>query len=158
MTVQMRKNLAEYERRALQLKFRGFGAPSALSASPTPRARLGSGARRERHLAPFGASGSVSDDDVICFGLDRRLASVYVAPITVECCPCLTTKNRYLFVLRISDVCKPYPSRGMCRWLTPAERFSLQGFSPLLVEHFGNEGLAVQASGNAYPVPLVLAA
>ena len=61
-------------------------------------------------------------------------------------------------MVRIGDLGLPYGQRTICRWLTPAERFGLQGFAPMSVQHFSSEGLAVQAAGNAYPVPLVIAA
>ncbi|CAK0862797.1 unnamed protein product, partial [Prorocentrum cordatum] len=123
---------------------------------PTPRDSLTDQMRK--NLSEYERSGEVVDDDVVCFGLDRRLASVYAAPITHNCAPCLTTKNRYLFVVRIGDLSLPYGQRTMCRWLTPAERFGLQGFAPNTVQHLSSEGLAVQAAGNACPVPLVIAA
>eukprot|EP00959_Pyramimonas_sp_CCMP1952_P437774 9165189-Pyramimonas_sp.AAC.1 len=44
------------------------------------------------------------------------------------------------------------------RLLTPVERFGLQGLPLNSVKDLPSESLALKASGNAYPAPMVIAA
>ena len=52
----------------------------------------------------------------------------------------------------------PDAEREFFRFFQPTERLALQGFDPEIILDFPNPKLAVKAAGNAYPVPLIIAA
>ena len=96
-------------------------------------------------------------EDVFVFPLDRADDKVFKRQVCLNCTPTLTTCNTYLFV---SDarIDAEDAERAYFRFLLPEERFVLQGFPGGIAKHFPTKGLQLQASGNAYPVPLMAAA
>ena len=69
-----------------------------------------------------------------------------------ESCPTFTCGNKFLFVM-LAD---PEEQRYF-RFLIAPERYSMQGKPPEMCRWLGNVQLAFKASGNAYPVPLIIA-
>ena len=67
--------------------------------------------------------------------------------------------NTYIFVLALHTGVKDKPDheREFFRFLLPAERLVAQGFPKGLRHELQSSSLAVKASGNAYPVPLIIA-
>ena len=63
-----------------------------------------------------------------------------------------------MMVLSVADVLDRVPDeeRRFFRKLEPTERFAVQGFAPEIVVALG-EQLAGKASGNAYPIQLIIA-
>ena len=108
----------------------------------------------EKTLAQDLKAGKLAADDVVCFAADRAQGKVFKQRYSVNIVPTLTTHNRYLFVLTL-DFKKSDSKRGFFRWLHNRERMKLQGF----VEDYADklDSLALTASGNAYPVPLLCA-
>lgn len=100
-------------------------------------------------------TGEVGNDDIVIFPLDRAEGKVYVRRFSKNCCPTLTTTNKYLFVASM-DFGKQESQQRFWRFLHPSERMLLQGFPSSVLEGC-SDALRVQGSGNAYPVPLMLA-
>lgn len=102
----------------------------------------------------------VKDNDVnpraiLVFPLDRASGKTYARRYSINICPTLTCANRYLFVASM-DFAKPPEERKLWTFLHPSERMVLQGFNKDTLA--GTSGsLRVQASANAYPVPLLMA-
>jgi len=69
-----------------------------------------------------------------------------------DSCPTFTCGNKTLFVM----MADPEEQRYF-RFLTAPERYSMQGKPPEMCRWLGNVKLAFKASGNAYPVPLIIA-
>ena len=90
---------------------------------------------------------------VVVFHADRNKDKTFSTTYMKDCCPTLTTNNRYLFVLSVPDILKPKPK--FRRLLEPKERLLLQGFDSHLQEEFDSDNLVLKATGNAYPVPLI---
>jgi len=91
--------------------------------------------------------------------LDRAANKVYKQGITIDLCPTLTTKNRFIFLLSVDCVIADLPDseRDLFRWLMTSERLALQGFPPEILADFEDPDLGVFAAGNAYPIPLIIA-
>ena len=72
--------------------------------------------------------------------------------------PTLTTHNDYLFVFSVSDVVTNVEdsSRQVFRFLTGPERLILQGFPAKVALKLPQKKLTF-ASGNSYPIPLIVA-
>ena len=100
-------------------------------------------------------TGEVGKDDIVIFPLDRAEGKVYVRRFSKNCCPTLTTTNKYLFVASM-DFGKQESQQRFWRFLHPSERMLLQGFPSSVLEGF-SDALRVQGSGNAYPIPLMVA-
>lgn len=64
--------------------------------------------------------GEVNKDDILVFPLDRAENKVYKRKFTVNCCPTLTTVNKYLFVASM-DLHLPEKKRRAFRFLHPSE-------------------------------------
>jgi len=62
-----------------------------------------------------------------------------------------------LFLLSADDIALLSHRREIFRWLHPAERLGLQGFSPRLSLKLKTAHLITKAAGNAYPTPLMAA-
>ena len=101
--------------------------------------------------------GSLSKDDIVCFPLDRADGKIYKRQICIDRVPTLTTSNSYLFISDLKLEARD-EDRDYFRFLLPEERFVLQGFPKKIAGSFNSNALQVQASGNAYPVPLIGAA
>lgn len=69
-----------------------------------------------------------------------------------DSCPTFTCGNKTLFVMLADPAEQRY-----FRFLTAPERYSMQGKPPEMCRWLGNLRLAFKASGNAYPVPLIIA-
>ena len=109
----------------------------------------------EKKLQQAVADGEYGKSDLIVFPLDRADGKAYKRSYSVNMAPTLTTNNTYLFVTSL-DFKKRDGQREFFRFLQPGERMNLQGFAgSTLVE--SSEALRVKASGNAYPVPLMIA-
>ncbi|CAK9082143.1 Modification methylase DsaV (M.DsaV) (Cytosine-specific methyltransferase DsaV), partial [Durusdinium trenchii] len=100
-------------------------------------------------------TGEAKEDDILCFPLDRAEGKVYVRRFSKNIVPTLTTTNKYLFLASL-DLSKKETDRRVFRFLNPKERMLLQGFPPNTLDGC-HDALKVQASGNAYPVPLMMA-
>jgi len=103
---------------------------------------------RDKKKIPSGA--------LVVFSADRAEGRTYKQSYQVNLAPCLTCTNQYLLVTSIDDVHLNPEDREFCRLLLPAERFTMQGFKKektLTVP----QAKRTKASGNAYPVPLILA-
>jgi len=106
------------------------------------------------------SEGSLTKEDVVAFAVDRGndAGESYRRSIMANCCPTLTTQNKYLLVATVSHIVEGVPdeSREIFRKLTNSERLALQGFPPELALEL-SEAAAFKAAGNAYPVPLLIA-
>ena len=131
-------------------------------APRTPEAELSTNMRRnlaimEKKVLEDKASGLLEGVSVVIFQVDRDQHKKYLSGYMKDICYTLTIANRYLFVLSVADIDRPRSSRRFCRLLLPAERLSLQGFPTGIVNALGSDLLAIKATGNAYPVPLIAA-
>ena len=70
----------------------------------------------------------------------------------------MTTYNKYLWITLASDIGKPEDQQMYHRFLCSPERMAIQGKSPWLAVKLKSEALAMKASGNAYPTPVMVAA
>ena len=97
--------------------------------------------------------------DVVVMHLDRNPHNEYGTTISRNISPTLTCKNNYLLIMSVSDVFHQVADAGreFFRFMHATERLTLQGFPPRLILDLGSSILAVKASGNAYPVPLIIA-
>lgn len=113
----------------------------------------------ENKIVNMVSAGTLDMSDVVVVPVDRADGKVYKQHISVNCLPTLTTHNVYLFVLSVADVVNEVPDeeREFCRKVMAAERLTSQGFPAELLFGLGRE-LATFAAGNAYPVPLIIAA
>lgn len=103
------------------------------------------------------AKGQLSEDDLVCFPLDRADGKCYRRQVSKNKVPTLTTSNSYLFVSDM-QLAKKDNERTFFRFLLPEERFTLQGFPACIASSFESQALQIKAAGNAYPVPLIGAA
>ena len=112
----------------------------------------------DKDLKKWVGEKKVEAGSLVVVPLDRSDHGVYNRSQQVDKSPTLTCSNRYLFVASTADLQEPDPSkRAFYRFLTENERMVLQGFpSNTLAE--ARPALRRKASGNAYPVPLMLAA
>jgi len=92
--------------------------------------------------------------DIACVDLQRRFDRVWAPNINFDRFPCITTKNRSLFLLSMWDRDEKPGDRMLHRYLSLAERFILQGMRP---EYAGflQKHAAYNVAGNACPPPLV---
>ena len=104
----------------------------------------------EKSLKKMLALKTYLPEDVAVFPLDRAEGKKYARQFTKNCCPTLTTSNKYLFVCSLHDLHLPRVDREYCRFIHPSERMVLQGF-PAETLHGSPDLLRVKASGNAYP-------
>lgn len=78
----------------------------------------------EKRVRRLLAQGLVSESTVCCFNIDRSENGKWGKDILIDRAPTLTTKNRYIWVLKAGDVRRPYASRQCCRLeskhITPA--------------------------------------
>jgi site-specific DNA-cytosine methylase len=100
--------------------------------------------------------GKLEEDDIVVFPLDRANGKVFQRTYSKNIIPTLTCTNRYLFLASCDLKTKTDAQRAFFRFLTCDERMALQGFSPQTLQGC-TEALRFKASGNAYPVPLMLA-
>ena len=103
------------------------------------------------------ASGKVSPEEIVVYCVDRQAGLTYTATWTIGTCPTLTTHNCYLFLCRAGEVLLPEGQRTLHRFLTPAERFALQGKDPYMAALLPSRVSAVKGAGNSYPTPLIVA-
>ena len=109
----------------------------------------------EKEMARMLKDGEVVGTDILIFPLDRAEGKVYVRRFSKNVAPTLTTTNKYLFVASL-DLDKEHSKRKFFRFLHPSERMLLQGF-PADVLDDASDALRVHGSGNAYPVPVMMA-
>lgn len=109
----------------------------------------------EKCLKTMLEKGEVQDSDLVVFPLDRADGKVYQRRYTTNLCPTLTTNNQYLFVSSM-DFDKKDQDRKFFRFLHPSERMVLQGFGKDVLLK-SKDTVRIKASGNAYPVPLLIA-
>ena len=105
------------------------------------------------------ARGQLTTEDVVVVSVDRSEDGAYNQCISVNKAPTLTTHNAYLVVLSVACVLQDIPDcdRVFFRKLADPERLLLQGLPKEMCLELPH-GLAVFAAGNAYPVPLIIAA
>ena len=91
--------------------------------------------------------------------VDRADGMVYKQTWTQNASPTLTLHNHYLMIFSVKDVVDHTPDdqREFFRKFLPGERLALQGIPPEVAEILGPK-LSTKAAGNAYPVPLIIAA
>jgi len=75
-------------------------------------------------------NGQLSEDDLVCFPLDRANGKIYKRQICKDRVPTLTTSNSYLFISDLQVAAKD-DDREFFRFLLPEERFTLQILHPL---------------------------
>lgn len=104
------------------------------------------------------ATGELDMDDLVVVSADRSEEGEYGCSIARNVAPTLTTHNAYLLIMSVQDVVRQTPDeeREFFRKVRDAERLSLQGL-PLKMLHTLPRGKIVFATGNAYPVPLIIA-
>ena len=102
--------------------------------------------------------GSVTIDDVAVVALDRGEGKNWGQTCSINKVPTLTCANRYLFLLSLHDLEAADNLRQYFRFLQPTERLILQGFHASVASNLKDPALVIKATGNAYPVPLVIAA
>eukprot|EP00438_Fugacium_kawagutii_P023633 Skav228702 [mRNA] locus=scaffold3376:12771:14129:+ [translate_table: standard] len=102
------------------------------------------------------ASGDLRPTDLVVFPLDRAEGKVYKRRFSENIVPTLTTTNKYLFVVSL-DFDLAEKDQKFFRFLSPTERMLLQGFSHQTLAGC-SEALRIKGAGNAYPVPLMIAA
>ena len=136
------------------VEFLDFNLPSVdwSSLTPTMTKNLKDAVLAMKKMLEDGAA---NEEDILCFPLDRAEGKVYVRRFSKNIVPTLTTTNKYLFMASL-DLSKPEKKRRCFRFLDPKERMLLQGFPPDTLEGC-SDALKVQGSGNAYPVPLMVA-
>ena len=85
------------------------------------------------------------------FDVDRSFDRTWSTRVMYDRVPTLTTKNRYLFLLSVTDLDLPPKDKMFHRLLHSKERFVIQGRDPSLVNHVST-ALATKLTGNAFPV------
>ncbi|CAK0865756.1 unnamed protein product [Prorocentrum cordatum] len=144
------------------LSARDYGDFIAYALPVTPRESLTAGLRRnlanyEGRIISGLVRGTYVESDILCFCLDRGCNKVYKNPMNLNSCMTLTRSNRYIFILKAGDARKAHNHREVCRYLSPGERLTLQGFPLQSLRSFTSDAQVVSATGNAYPVPLLTA-
>ncbi|CAE7337434.1 hgiBIM [Symbiodinium sp. CCMP2592] len=107
-----------------------------------------------RALRKLAAEGSTAS--VVCWPLDRSEGMTYPRKFFFDVAPTLTTANTRLFVASMDDLHMGPQQRAFWRFLRCEERMALQGFPPNTLQG-ESDALRTKASGNAYPVPLMMA-
>jgi len=112
----------------------------------------------EQAIRGRAARGLLVPSDLVVFALDRKIDGVYGHQICKNYVPTLTCNNRYLFVASVGDVIARTvdAKRQFFSFLTGAQRLSLQGFDTKLALDL-DSACQLKSSGNAYPVPLMIA-
>ena len=104
--------------------------------------------------------GLLSMDDLVLTAADRSHSEeiIYESKLTRNVCPTLTTHNTYLLIMSVKDIVNNVEDskREFFRLLLLPERLQLMGFPGKLALTLP-ESRVVFASGNAYPVPLIIA-
>ena len=104
--------------------------------------------------------GKLEMDDIVVVPADRShdFEMVYESKFSCNVCPTLTTHNNNLIVMSVQDVVRRTKdsSREFFRKLLLPERLQLQGFPASLALRLPENKITF-ASGNAYPVPLIIA-
>lgn len=100
--------------------------------------------------------GDLLSGDIMVWPLDRAEGKIYKRRFSKNIVPTLTTTNKYLFVASL-DLEKEEKDRKFFRFLAPSERMLLQGFDESTLAG-SSDALRVKGAGNAYPVPLMIAA
>ena len=75
----------------------------------------------------------------------------------MDICCTLTTGNSYLWLIVLAEEHLEESRRTYSRFLSAAERLSLQGKDPEVALQLKNDRLCTFATGNAYPVSLMVA-
>ena len=150
------KALAPFGRRELRDALGDF-PPTPLSGLTGPQRQ--NVIEHERLIKQKVESGIVRPTDLIVIGADRPLHGVFTSGQTVNMCPTLTSRNRYLYVIDAGEASRstPFDERRFSRWITASERMAVQGFPPDVCAQLVSWGLCLKASGNAYPPPLIAA-
>jgi len=102
--------------------------------------------------------GKIESQAIVIVAADRAIGKIYKQRVAVNHAPCLTTHNRYLFILRASEVELPYELRTLHRYVHPAERLLWQGFDAERTYMDLGHSKSRFAAGNCYPVGIMLAA
>ena len=112
----------------------------------------------EDRIIEMERNGTLKPEDLVCISVDRKEDGVFSASIYINVVATLTTKNSYLFILSVKDVIdrRPDAEREFMRRLTNCERLALQGFPPEVASWL-TPAKCFRASGNAYPIPLLIA-
>ena len=102
--------------------------------------------------------GKLQRSDIVVVAADRAQGMNWNASMMVNKVPTLTTHNHYLVIISVHDVIDNTPDeqREFFRKIHDCERLQLQGLPASLLAWLP-AGKAVKASGNAYPVPLIIA-
>eukprot|EP00959_Pyramimonas_sp_CCMP1952_P284283 5942541-Pyramimonas_sp.AAC.1 len=69
--------------------------------------------------------------------------------MNLNSCMTLTRSNRYIFILKAGDARKAHNHREVCRYLSPGERLTLQGFPLQSLRSFTSDAQVVSATGRA---------
>ena len=128
--------------------------PCSTSADLTA-AQLENLSSLEVQLQKVRHAGRIPAGSLVVAAADRAPGKVYKQNYGVNLSPCLTTSNSTLVVMSIDDLAEPREDREFFRLLMPVERFLLQGFKKGRALGM-KPNLQVKASGNAYPVPLLM--
>jgi hypothetical protein len=91
---------------------------------------------------------------IAVFDVDRAFEKGWAPRVLFDRLPTLTTKNRYLFLLSVTDMDMSYGDMMFHRMLTVEERFAVQGHSPDLAQHV-SLALGMKLTGNAFPVTML---
>jgi site-specific DNA-cytosine methylase len=106
------------------------------------------------------AENKLALDDLVVCPIDRSKDEdiVYGSGFTLNNAPTLTTHNVYLVIMSVGCVIGDVEDaqRTFFRFFTKPERLALQGFPPELALDLPEEKICF-ASGNAYPIPLIIA-
>jgi len=92
------------------------------------------------------------------FELDRDPSTCceYKGKLTYDLVPPMRCKGPPYFVASVWDMDKPVCERAFHRLISVAERFLLAGYPKDFAEHLPNQTAILKATGNAYPVPMVV--
>jgi hypothetical protein len=102
------------------------------------------------------ASVKPGENSILVVGLDRAAGKRYSTVCMLDMVPTLRTRAPSLFLQSMNDFDKVCDSkRRVFRWLSPRERFILQGHRACLADMSPNKTAAVHFAGNAYPVEML---
>ena len=76
-------------------------------------------AAKEKKIIKMLADGSAGRNDIAIFAVDRSEKGNFGCPIHLNASPTLTTRNRYLYALRVGEASKLQENRSVSRLLTP---------------------------------------
>ena len=132
------------------------GLPIVLSSSFTEQMQLNK-TWFDAQVAEALRSGEAGPADICVYGLDRQAGLVYRPVWKLNVVPTLTTSNQYLFVCIAGEVGLSDEAKTLHRWLTPGERFGLQGKSPMMAAHIVSKAKCIKGAGNSYPTSIIVA-